>query len=318
VNRVKRRKMLWLLIPIILSLAIIPARSQIIRTWLYVYPENAWATPGNTFEVAIMVNYITPTMALWAYQVELEFDPTIIQGVSIRDGKFMGSKGGQSVLIEGAGFDNTNGELALCGAYLDPISKFPYGRDGDLLIVTFEVIAEGTCDITFGPDCALINSVGRTIPMRDPIPGFVIGYPAPDELYIRTKGAHGGGVWPDWHVGAIGDMQTLNARINNLGPVGADVKVLFHVVAPGMPVFEFWSNEAWIDPRVGDTGTPGEVVVSATFQVEIPGEYTVSGMLYFKAAPLDEFVYYGLYEGFAGIGDTRDIATKFKAELTHP
>ena len=311
--------MFWLLlIPIVLSIAIIPSQSQIIRTWLYVYPENSWATPGNTFEVAIMVNYISPTMALWAYQIELFYDPSIIHGVSIRDGRFMGSKGGQSVLIEGAGFDNTIGKLQLCGAYLDPISKFPYGRDGDLLIVTFEVMAEGTCDITFGPDCALVNSVGRKIPMRPPIPGFVIGYPAPSELYIRTKGGHGGGAWPEWHVGAIGDYQTLYARINNLGPVGANIKVLFYVSGPGMPVQECWTGEAWIDPRAGDTGTPGEVTVSATFQVVVPGEYTVNAMLYFQADPLPDFEYYGLFEGFVGVADTRDTATKFKAEITHP
>jgi hypothetical protein len=312
---VKRKKMFWLLlIPIVLSIAIIPSRSAIIKTWLLVSPEETWCRPGDTFSVNILVSYVTPMQALWAYQIEMSYDPDVIHGVSVEDGPFMESDGGTAVFIEGEGFDDTIGKLSLCGAYLDPIANFPSGMYETLAIVTFEVVGEGTSDLVLGPDSALINSAGRIIEMKPSLPGVVIGQAGP-ELYVRRRGAHGGGVWPEWHVGAVCEDQTLYARILNYGETAAQVYVDFEVSSTTFGTQKPTSNVDTVPAAtwVADDIVPGEIVVSVTFHPPGPAVFTVSGKLFFKAGPLTDFVYYGM-DGIAlpGEADTRDIATKYK------
>jgi len=310
-----RKKILCtlLLIPIVVSMAIANVSAPP-PTYLYMDPPVTWCPTCTEFTVDITVSVITRPQMLWAYQIELTFDPNVVHGVSYENGDFMESRGGNAVFIPGMGFDNEAGTLYLFGAYLDPIARFPYGYEGLLASVTFHIVGEGSSDLAFGEATGLVDATGRFIPcgVED---GLVISKPGP-ELYVRRRGAHGGGVWPEWHVGAVCSDQTLYARVMNYGEMGADVEVVFEVIRAGMETQYYTSNQAPIDAAtwVEDDIVPGEVIVSATFHVGDPGLYEVNAKLYFKADVMEEKIFYGS-EGLCLDGEpvSRDVATKYKA-----
>jgi len=139
------------------------------------------------------------------------------------------------------------------------------------------------------------------------------------ELYMRRRGAHGGGAWPEWHVGLACWNQTLYVRIMNYGEMGAYVEVKFEVSAAGLTTQEYVSDQAWIDAAtwVEDDIVPGEVVVSATFHVDAPGVFDIGAKLYCKFWGVTEKVFYGELEPvLGGEAVSRDIATKYKV-VTH-
>lgn len=133
------------------------------ETTISVDPPVIWDEamgPGAQFTVDIVVDYVEN---LWAYQIELYFNPEVIQGVSYENGPFMESQGGSAVFLPGGGFDNTEGKLALFGAYLDPMENYPYGEDGVLAAVTFEVVGYGKSSIVLGDDTGLTDAEGEWI-----------------------------------------------------------------------------------------------------------------------------------------------------------
>jgi uncharacterized Fe-S cluster protein YjdI len=132
------------------------------------------------------------------------------------------------------------------------------------------------------------------------------------ELYIRTKGAHGGGVWPEWQVNLEGYDQTAYSRIASHGDQGAMVKVKFTVSSAEFGTEMFWSNEAWIDPKTGDLPELATVMETCT----PPGvaKYQMTGALYFKVEGMTEYAPYQLVVegGGAGEGLARDAAEHYK------
>jgi len=333
---------LWLLIVTLVStiaiVGIVPA-AVVQPIYVSVDPPAVWdptmlpaesSEPPTTFTIDITVTYIKKPSA---YQFELYYNPDVIHGVSVGNGPFLGSRGGNVVVFPGAGFDNTEGTLSLFGATLfPPTSKNPTGssdRFGPLATVTFEVVGVGYSPLTLGLDTAMLNITGgvefppssgqyiygRWNPecLRH---GFFSNAPGP-ELYICRRGAHGGGAWPEWHVGLYTEDQTLYSRIMNYGEMGAWIKVKFVVVSSGYPVMEYWSNEAWIDAAtwVSDDIVPGESVVSAEFTPPGPGpaKCYVGAWLYFKAGGMTEYIFYGSENiNLDGESVSRDIATTFK------
>ena len=293
--------------------------------------------PGAEFTVDLTVTLIKRPSA---YQFELYFNPDVLHAVSVENGPFLGSKGGDvEVIGSDPPFDNTVGKVNLFGGILDPPDvKNPTGSSeqlGPLATVGFQVVGVGYSALTLGLDTLMVNITGG-VEFPQYSGQYIYGYWNPDclrhgffsnepgpELFIRTKGAHGGGVWPEWHVDVFSQEQTLYCRVRNYGEIGAWVKVKFMVVSPAYSVMEYWSNEAWIDKRTeGSSGltAPGVIVVSATFTPPGPGpaECTVSALLYFKAGPISEYIYYGSEGiGLNGEGASRDIATKYKVVIQH-
>jgi hypothetical protein len=112
---------------------------------------------------------------LWAYQLTLSFNPDVLQGVSVDDGPFLGSKGGEVIVVSGQGFNNTAGTLWLFGAYLDPIKRLPTGGSdeyGPLATLTFEVADYGGSPITLGVETGLVNKTGGWIIRKSENPEF--------------------------------------------------------------------------------------------------------------------------------------------------
>ena len=331
---------LWLLVVTLVStIAIVGVvQAAVMPIYISVDPPALWdptilpAEPGDPptmFTVDIDINYIKKPSA---YQFELDFNPDVLHGVSVENGPFLGSRGG-TVIVFGGTIDNTAGRVNLFGGILDPPTvRNPTGGSeqfGPLATVTFEVVGVGYSPLTLGLDSLLLNLTGG---MEFPQysgqyvygrwnpgclhHGFFSNEPGP-ELYIRRRGSHGGGAWPEWHVNVFPEKQTLYSRIMNYGEMGAWVKVKFVVVSPAYPTMEYWSNEAWIDGAtwVADDIVPGEVVVSVEFKPPGPGPAVceVTAWLYFKAGAMTEYEYYGSETtNLGGEPISRDIATKYK------
>lgn len=119
--------------------------------------------PNTQFSINIVVDYVEE---LWSYQFEMSFNPHVLHGVSVENGPFLESGGGEIVVLEGEGFDNAEGSLGLFGAYLDPIMNFPTGgmenppAYGVLARVTFEVVGIGGSPLEFGLNTMLVNKNG--------------------------------------------------------------------------------------------------------------------------------------------------------------
>jgi hypothetical protein len=313
VNRLMRKKILWMLFLVPLVLSLVPALVSAQPPYLYVDPSFTWCEPGKDFSVGIAISDIGAEY-LWAYQLELTINPDVLRPIRWENGPFLESAGGDAGFVEGLGYDETTGKIALFGGYIvDPeIPDAPEGG-GVLAIVTFEVLALGDSDIIIGYN-DLIDMKNEYIGTDPPEHGEAHSEYGP-ELYLRRRGSHGGGAWPEWHVGLVGAEQTLYARIRNYGTVGAWVVVVFEVKSASLPTQYYYSTEAWIEPRqAGDNSQPGDVVVSATFPAGTPGHFEVKGKLFSIAGPFVSYFYWGhSWIALGGEGDTRDtIAAKYK------
>jgi hypothetical protein len=276
---------------------------------------------GTQFSIDLDVDYIRKP---WAYQLTLSFDPDVLQGVSVENGDFMGSMGGNVIVVPGSGFDNEAGTLGLFGAYLDQFKRLPTGG-GTLVTVTFEVAGYGSTVIELGIETGLADPMGNWIVHKeDDACQFYDGYfdnvnPAP-ELWIEgPHGTVGGGAYPEWHVNLAGEEQILYSKVAN-GEYGAAMAKVKFVVTwiEGMTTEEYWSNEAeipgvYIDPDTGKKVFPLVTVQTDPFEPGPEGKYTVTASLYFKAGGMTEYAPYELVESsFGGDGTARDPATKFK------
>ena len=100
--------------------------------------------PGDTF--AVDVN-ISGTADLYAFQLDLAFDPTLLEATSVSEGSFLGGGvPGNTFFIPGA-IDNTLGTVSLNA---DSLIGPPPGvtGNGTLLIVDFTALNPGTSALT--------------------------------------------------------------------------------------------------------------------------------------------------------------------------
>jgi hypothetical protein len=140
---------------------------------VYLEPQNILDTsliPGTQFTVDMTLDYIEPEL-LWAYQICLTFNASVMHGVSIENGPFMESNGGNVLVVEGKGFNNDAGTLGIFAAYLSELEKFPTGGSdefGPLCTITFEVVDYGGSHITMGAgfpvgETRLANKTGGSL-----------------------------------------------------------------------------------------------------------------------------------------------------------
>ena len=295
------------------------------------------------FSVDIVVDYVEN---LWGYQFWLSFDPAILHGVSVENGAFLGSAGGDVLVAPGAGFDNVAGELKLFGATIffmgpPPSDEILPDGGGVLATVTFEVVGYGCSPIELGPETGLANKYGEWelmgeycygweyIPPDPPEPGKWVPYEpwrqslghgffsnmeVGPELYVRRRGAHGSsGIWPEWQVGLDDWTQTLYCEVFNYGFMGAWIEVEF-IIHNDLVGIEIRSDQVWVDAAI-DKGDPSSVIVSVSFTPEVAGKYYMCAKLYFKTACMEKKVPYCLVEdALGGEGLSRDIKIGFKVQ----
>jgi len=147
--------------------------------YIMVVPDKILDTamvPGTTFEVSIYTNYYEPAGGeAWSWQFGLAFNPTVLEGVSVRNGDLITAAKGPAVFIS-KGFNNTIGRLLGAVCYFDhdlpppPTTNGP----GTFAIVTFRVKGYGSSDIT------LVETAGK--------PTALLGYNAILDYYEIIDG----------------------------------------------------------------------------------------------------------------------------------
>lgn len=160
-----RKSIAWLYLLLVMTLflaaiRINPVKASPIRVAVNYYGSpnvfDTALTPGKRFSINISVDYVED---LWAYQVEMTFNASVLRGIEYIDGGFLGGAGGTMILAPGQGFDNVNGKLNLFSAFLFPKTNLPTGG-GTLASITFEVVGTGRSNLTFGGDAGLANATG--------------------------------------------------------------------------------------------------------------------------------------------------------------
>ncbi|WP_200226404.1 cohesin domain-containing protein [Rubrivivax gelatinosus] len=97
---------------------------------------------------------ISDAVDLFAFQFSLQFDPAIVQGLTLSEGPALGTAG-TTFFIAGA-FDNLSGLLELTGSSL--IGAIPgFSGSGVLASLTFSALGPGTSAIELG-DVLLLDS----------------------------------------------------------------------------------------------------------------------------------------------------------------
>ena len=248
--------------------------------------------PGTQFTINMSLDSIESNL-LWAYQLTLSFNPDVLQGVSVDNGPFLGSKGGEVIVISGQGFNNTAGTLWLFGAYIDPIKRLPSGGSdeyGPLATITFEVADYGGSPITLGPETALINSTGRDIIRKKDDPdSFFDGYfdnrpPISINPEIVRMVPVGESFTINVTAGNIEDLYSWEFYLNWSAPllnVTSVVEGDFLKSQPDGTVFyqEMHNDEGYIYAkctRTGVTGVTGSgTLANITFLVEDEGNSTL-------------------------------------------
>jgi len=108
---------------------------------------------GDTFAVDVAVTGITD---LYAFQLDLNFDPTLLSAVSVSEGAFLPS-GGTTFFIPGT-IDNVAGSVAATADTL--VGPIPgVTGDGVLLVFDFKALAAGASPLSFANEILLDSSL---------------------------------------------------------------------------------------------------------------------------------------------------------------
>jgi len=303
VKRVRKINGLLLLIPLLaLAFVSMPVKSPEVAT-MSLDPAGFVGLAVNTpFSTNVMISDVTN---LAGYEFKLSYDSSLLHVTGI------------TIVTDWFGPDVSIWKQTNVAGLVWLIVTLPLGTvvgvDGGGIVATidFVVDAEGLTLLDLH-DTLLGNPWAEPI-IHHAADGAFANVPLPI-LWIKDKGAQGGGMWPEWHVAAPGTLQILYARIVNTGDMGCYIKVAVNVYSPMAGGFPVETNTAWIDPK-----GPQEVTQTVTVEFTntwTEGVYYVSGTILFS---LDGslWVPYSAFEAvIGGRGTTRDVpgndATKFK------
>lgn len=123
-------------------------------TTLYVYPPVSSAMPGETFTIDIR---IADVAYLYAWQVNMSFDPTVLEFVNVTEGDFLKSQPEGTVGF--SRLDNvTDGWALFAWTTIGPYQGV--NGSGTLATVEFRVLTEGESEIKFETDPIWIDKDG--------------------------------------------------------------------------------------------------------------------------------------------------------------
>jgi hypothetical protein len=148
----------------------------------------ATVAPGDTF--AVDVN-ISGAADLYAFQLDLAFDPTLLEATSVSEGSFLdGGVSGNTFFIPGT-IDNTGGTVSLNA---DSLIGPPPGvtGDGTLLVFDFTALNPGTSALTIENEILLDSGLNiltdTTTPGSVTIEGETQAVPEPSTLPLFLLG----------------------------------------------------------------------------------------------------------------------------------
>ena len=286
---------------------------------MYVDPQYSVVAPDGMFDVYVTVSDVVD---LFLAELHISFAPALLEvyddpltppEIDI-EGINPGVVAPNCEKIHVERLDNEAGWLGVVAGRPLGVKT---GLTGTVQVarITFRCKMEGFGDIQLY-DTGIKNIHGTDIEHTTEV-GYAINTVLaldPPILWIRRKGAHGGGLWPLWEtaVWTEGLTNTISSRIKNTGDSSVRVKVKVTITGPLGIEPPIWTDIKTIAGR--DGGTPGEVTVSADFSVPATGKYYMQGVLYFEPVP-DVWVPWPAVQGvFGGEGLSRyNPGDSFKA-----
>lgn len=146
--------------------------------------------PGDTFSVDVD---ITGTTDLYDFQLDLAFDPTVLEATGVSEGAFLPG-GGATFFLPGF-IDNTGGTVSFnADTLLSAISGV--SGDGTLLVFDFTALNSGTSDLTIENEI-LQDSQGNiladttqagSVTVQGQTGGGGTGVPEPSSLLLLLVG----------------------------------------------------------------------------------------------------------------------------------
>ncbi len=132
------------------------------------FPATDSVNVGDRFTLGLVVEDIT-NLAGW--ELDITFDPAVLQAVSVSEGDFLSQNNGQTFFQAGA-INNTAGEIP--GSALARISAGGISGTGTLLSITFEAktIGEGNLRLH---EVKLGDPSGGRIPFRTVVNSITVG-----------------------------------------------------------------------------------------------------------------------------------------------
>ncbi len=297
-KKIKNLAFVVSLFVVAMSLMYLPAIAPV-ETTMALDPAEVQASPGESFSVDVVVSNVVD-LGGWEFTLKFDADVATCTGVTVVETWF------------GPTFVWTSD---IFGGYIHYVVTLPLGStvgiDGSGVVATIDFVAKAGSTVLDLQNTGLGEIVTAAPIPHEAIDGSVN---LPPELFIEGAGAHGGGVYPLWHVNVAGAVQTLYSRIVNYGEFEVYVKVKFTVYAPGIATWIVESNVETAYPKLVEPFVES-VTVSADFtDTEYTTSYFVSGALYFSVDGTN-WNFYGPFEDIVGgDGTARDIATKFKTQ----
>jgi len=160
----------------------------------------ATVSPGDTFTVDVD---ITGTTDLYAFQLDLAFDPTVLEATGVSEGAFLPG-GGTTFFLPGS-IDNTGGTVSFnSDTLLSAISGV--SGDGTLLVFDFTALGSGTSPLTIENEILLdsglniINDTTQggsvTVQAQTGGGGGGTAVPEPSSLLLLAVGVAAIGILP--------------------------------------------------------------------------------------------------------------------------
>lgn len=142
-------------------LALVLSSPAFADTVLSVAPTSATVNQGSSFAVDVNISGVKD---LYDFQLDLSFDPSILQATAVFEGPFLPSLygPGSTFFIPGT-IDNTGGSITFNADTL--LSAEPgVSQAGTLLVVDFNAIANGISPLAIDPTTFILqDSNGATI-----------------------------------------------------------------------------------------------------------------------------------------------------------
>ncbi len=195
---------------------VVKASSQVV---LEVDPEISVAAPSEAFAINITVTNVTD---LYFFQVNMTFDPVVLNCTSVNEGPFLGTAGPtwwQEVTI-----NNYDGWVFF-GNSLFPAPPDGATGSGDLATVTFNVEAEGESSLSFdlaSTKLRTLDEEGVTVPIDYATVDGAFVYPLERDVAVID-------VSPSSSSVTAGETVFLNVTVKNKGSATEtfDVTVMY-------------------------------------------------------------------------------------------
>lgn len=218
-----------------LNLEIMDVSAAPVSPYIMIIPEqtvNSTITPGMNYTITLYTDY--DGSDVWGWQFfNLTFDPTVLQGIEVRNGDLISKDKNESARFKAGTFDNTLGRLSGTSAwfYILPYPPPTTSGPGTLATITFRVVGTRYSNLTL---------------TRTQLQGFNSSLPETERYYyIINQDEPPGAPEPPYGEDHIG-----HGYFNNI-PYGHDVAVT-KVATPATAII---GDNVTIDVTVANEGS---------------------------------------------------------------